>query len=166
MATSHNKSLKWSHPAKLFLEVTTRCNLRCKMCVKQSSGNGIMLGDLAVSTFEALKPAIAKLDRVIISGVGEPLLHPLLEDFILDIKTVLPVCFGHLESLPLTDIWNLVEFKNFRKDVLLYDYPYCGDCGLSPCDYIDSPLFEHDCHTNTVPCCDCPWSGGILNCLQ
>ena len=28
-------------PSKLFLEVTTRCNLRCTMCVKQSFGNGI-----------------------------------------------------------------------------------------------------------------------------
>jgi MoaA/NifB/PqqE/SkfB family radical SAM enzyme len=26
------------HPSKLFVEVTTRCNLRCAMCVKESAG--------------------------------------------------------------------------------------------------------------------------------
>jgi putative metalloenzyme radical SAM/SPASM domain maturase len=438
MLKPYDNALDRPFPSKLFLEVTTRCNLHCKMCVKQSGGNGIATGDLSESTFEMLKPAIACLDEVIISGVGEPLLHPRLEKFIYDIKTrlpstgtvniqtngtlltrrrieallsvdldticisvdavtsdlltsiragaqfgqlekalaflekartrsrcsvpsvgvqfvlmkdnlrhlpqvlqwagrlgvdfaivshllpfdadlsqqavypttsdaamahfrqwkknisrsglriedypaaslkyykirtaderkliamvdsmkaeglrkdislnlaqlmapedvwisqvdsvfekaaavaqaegmdlilparqpehmrrcsfieeggvfvdwegsvspchftwhkyacypggrkkmVQPVCFGHLESAPLIEIWNRDEFKSFRKSVLQYDYPYCGDCGLSPCDYIDDQIFEHDCHTNTVPCCDCPWATGIHNCLQ
>jgi len=438
MLKLHDNAPDWSYPTKAFLEVTTRCNLRCKMCVKQSGDNGIASGDLSVSTFEMLKPAIADLDEVIISGIGEPLLHPRLEMFISDMKSELPssgsvglqtngtlltrrkveslfsvgldticisvdavtsdllasirpgaqfeqlervldllnktrsrsgcsapsvgvqfvlmqdnlrhlpqvlqwagrlgvdfaivshllpfnaalsqkvvypsvsdasmahfqqwkknisrsglriedypaasmkyyknrttgekklitlvdkmkdeglrkdislnlarlmapkdvwisqldsvfdkamdvaqaegmdlilparqpahmrhcsfveegsifvdwegsvspchftwhqyacypdgrkkvvqpVCFGHLESMPLIEIWNSDEFKTFRKSVLQYDYPYCGDCGLSPCDYIDGHVFEHDCHTNTVPCCDCPWPTGILNCLQ
>ena len=427
-----------SYPSKLFLEVTTRCNLCCKMCVKQSCDNGIISGDLSDSTFEMIKPAIAGMDEVIISGIGEPLLHPRLESFIYDIKTALPssgsvglqtngtlltrrkvesllsigldtICisvdavtselltsirtgahfdqlesalfllnetrsrslcsapsvgvqfvlmqdnmrhlpqvlrwagrlgadfaivshllpfdpvssqkvvypsvsdasmahfrrwrknisgsglriedypaasmkyyknrtadenklmamvdamktegfrkdislnlsqlfapkdvwttqveeifekaaaiaqgsgmdlilpalqpshtrqcsfieencvfvdwqgsvspchftwhkyacypegrrkvvqplyFGHIESMPLNEIWNGDAFSSFRKSVLQYDYPYCGDCGLSPCDYIDGPVFEHDCHTNTVPCCDCLWPTGVLNCLQ
>ena len=425
-------------PAKLFLEVTTRCNLHCKMCVKQSSGNGIETGDLTDATFEALLPSVAGLEEVIISGVGEPLLHPRLDDFILDIKKTMPssgsvglqtngtllnqeriegllsvdldticisvdsispdllrrmragaqieqleaalgllhraksrrfcsgpavgiqfvlmqdnlyhlpevlkwagrlgvdfaivshllpfepaispqaaypassdaaidffykwrqvisrsglriedypqasvkyykcrtadekrlielvdamkseadlngltldltglislptkgpepvedlfeeamsvacsegldlilparrpaharrcsfieegavflawdgsvspchftwhryacypqgrrkivqpVSFGCVQSMSLIDIWNNPEFKSFRKGVLGYDYPYCGDCGLAPCDYIEGPEFEQDCHTNRVPCCDCPWPTGVLNCLQ
>ncbi len=437
MLKSYNDALDRPHPAKLFLEITTRCNLRCKMCVKQSIDSDIKSGDMALSTFEALEPAISKLDEVIVSGVGEPLLHPRLEEFIVSIKkrlppsgsvglqtngtllthsriksllsvdldticlsvdaanpdllnairagakieqietalrhldrarrslcpaplvgiqfvlmqdnmfylpqvlrwasrlgvdfaivshllpfdaglsnqvvyplysdaamelfhkwkqkisrsgfeieeypsasmkyyknrtanqkrliqmvdamkseacrkglsldltrlmapqagwaaqvddifeealavaqgtgldlilparqpshtrhcsfieegsvfvawdgsvfpchfawhpyacypngrkkVVQPVCFGRVESKPLIGIWNTAEFKSFRKNVLLYDYPYCGDCGLSPCDYIDGQVFEQDCHTNTVPCCDCPWPTGILNCLQ
>lgn len=431
-------SMDCTHPSKLFLEVTTRCNLRCKMCVKQSCDTGIASGDLTPATFEALKPALAGLEEVILSGVGEPLLHPLLESFISEMKATLPssaavglqtngtllsrdrierlraaeldtICisvdavrpamlnsirggaqieqlesalallaaarnrsqssrlrvgiqfvlmrdnirdlpqvlgwangfgvdfaivshllpfdvaasqqaayssnsdastelfnqwrqkiaraglriedypaasvkfykcrsaaekkliqmvaamksegcrkeifmdlsrlmapqadwisqvgpifeeaattahvlgmdlilparqpaharqcpfletgsafvawdgsvypchfiwhryacypegrkkivqplsFGHLGSMPLIDIWNKPEFTAFRKSVRLYDFPYCGDCGLSPCDYIDGPEFEQDCHTNTVPCCDCPWPTGILNCLS
>jgi putative metalloenzyme radical SAM/SPASM domain maturase len=81
-------------------------------------------------------------------------------------KVVQPVCFGRIESTPLIEIWNSTPFRSFREGVRLYDYPYCGDCGLSPCDYITRTVFEHDCHTNTVPCCDCLWPTGILNCLQ
>lgn len=81
-------------------------------------------------------------------------------------KVVQPVCFGNVGRHPLVEIWNGSALKAFRDSVMRYDYPYCGDCGLSPCDYIDSQDFEHDCHTNTVPCCDCPWPTGILNCLQ
>ncbi len=81
-------------------------------------------------------------------------------------KLVQPQCFGSVESIPLLDIWNTDAFKAFRKSVLQYDFPYCGDCGLSPCDYIDRHVFEHDCHTKTVPCCDCLWPTGVLNCLQ
>ena len=81
-------------------------------------------------------------------------------------KIVQPLYFGNLDSMPLIEIWNGDAFRSFRKSVLQYDFPYCGDCGLSPCDYIDGHVFEHDCHTNTVPCCDCLWPTGVLNCLQ
>jgi putative metalloenzyme radical SAM/SPASM domain maturase len=426
-----------SQPSKLFLEVTTRCNLRCKMCVKQSCDNGIQSGDMSMATFERLKPALANVDEVIISGIGEPLLHPQLETFIQTIKAelsstgsvglqtngtlltrqrierllsvdvdticlsvdaatsellasirtgaqfdqlegalsmldaakrsscfapsvgvqfvlmrdnfrhlpqvlrwagnigvdfaivshVLPfapslspnvvystnsdaatvlfnkwkrrisrsgmrlanypaasmkfyknrtakenkliamvetmkteglqneismnlarlmspqdVCirqvetvfekaaaiaqasgmdlilpalqpsntrhcsfieqnsvfvdwqgsvspchftwhpyacypggrkkivqhlsFGNLDSSSLMDIWKGDAFRSFRNSVLAYDFPYCGDCSLFPCDYIDGDVFHHDCYTNTVPCCDCPWPLGVLNCLQ
>ncbi len=438
MLSSYKQIINRAHPSKLFLEVTTRCNLRCKMCVKQSCDNGIVSGDLTPATFEALKPGLASLDAVVISGVGEPLLHPLLETFIGEIKAhlpssgsvglqtngtllkpgrverlvssgldsicvsvdavnpdtlaslragakfqqlesalgmlgkagkgrsasiprvgvqfvlmqdnmhhlspvlewagrlgvdfvivshllpfdvassrrtaysvssdasielfqqwrqkidraglriedypaasvkfykrrtadekkliemveamktegcrreisldlgrlmatpeeciaqvgaifeeavatarsmgmdlvlpalqptharhcpfieeggvfvawdgavypchftwhqyacypegrkkvVQPVCFGNLESTPLIDIWNSADYSAFRSSVLRYEFPYCGDCGFSPCDYIDGIEFEQDCHTNTIPCCDCPWPSGILNCLR
>lgn len=81
-------------------------------------------------------------------------------------KIVQPLSFGNLNSMSLMDIWNRDKFISFRNSVLQYDYPYCSDCGLSPCDYIDRQAFEQDCHTKTVPCCDCPWPTGILNCLQ
>ncbi len=81
-------------------------------------------------------------------------------------KIVQHLNFGNLESMSMTDIWKGDAFKSFRNSVLEYDFPYCGDCGLSPCDYIDRHVFEHDCYTNIVPCCDCPWPMGVLNCLQ
>lgn len=437
MQKPYPHTLDGAYPSKLFLEVTTRCNLRCKMCVKQSGDNGIESGDMSISTLEKLKPAIAHLDEVIISGIGEPLLHPHLEMFIHKIKAELPssgsvglqtngtlltpprierlrsvnidticisvdaatpdllasirtgaqfeqleralsllnatkglsgaapsvgvqfvlmrdnfrhlpqvlqwagrlgvdfaivshllpfdpclsekvihpthsdaatthfnkwknkisqsglrmehypaasmkfyknrtdkekqliamveemkaeglrkdismnlaglmasrdpwriqiqtviekagviaqtmgmdlilpamqpaherccsfieensafvdwkglvspchftwhpyacypegrkkivqhLCFGNLESMSMMDIWKGDAFRSFRNSVLEYDFPHCGDCGLSPCDYIDGDIFQHDCHTITVPCCDCPWPTGVLNCLQ
>ena len=69
-------------PSKLFVETTTRCNLRCRMCVKQAADGVVPEGDLLPRTFDALAPAFPNVESLVLSGVGEPLLHPLLEDFI------------------------------------------------------------------------------------
>lgn len=69
-------------PSRLFVEVTTRCNLRCPMCTKQSPGCGIVEGDMSVETFDRLVPALSRLEALILNGIGEPLLHPSLERFI------------------------------------------------------------------------------------
>lgn len=77
------------HPSKLFVEVTTRCNLRCGMCVKQS-GDGIMEGSMPPEMFDALAPAFPHLDALVLNGIGESLLHPHLETFIGKAKRSLP----------------------------------------------------------------------------
>ena len=75
------------YPSKLFVEVTSRCNLRCAMCVKQTEGCSIDEGDMALATFKALTPALGNIESLILNGVGEPLLHPRLELFIEKAKT-------------------------------------------------------------------------------
>lgn len=71
-----------SHPSKLYVETTTRCNLKCQSCVKQSKENGITEGDISMAAFMALAPVFPHLESLVLNGIGEPLLHPLLEDFI------------------------------------------------------------------------------------
>ena len=78
------------HPSKLFVEVTTRCNLRCAMCVKQAPGQGLAEGDMSEDTFARLAPALAKLDALVLNGIGESLLHPHLERFIEAAKPAMP----------------------------------------------------------------------------
>ena len=78
------------HPSKLFVEVTTRCNLRCSMCVKEAPGQGIAEGDMSRETFARLAPAFPRLDALIMNGMGEPLLHPELARFIEDARRELP----------------------------------------------------------------------------
>ena len=70
------------YPAKLFVELTTRCNLSCPMCVKQSPGNEIANGDMSREKFLALSAAFPNLQALILNGIGESLLHPELEEFI------------------------------------------------------------------------------------
>ena len=70
------------HPSKLFVETTTRCNFQCRACVKQSAGNEIREGDMSMATFMALAPTFPHLESLVLNGIGEPLLHPLLEEFI------------------------------------------------------------------------------------
>jgi putative metalloenzyme radical SAM/SPASM domain maturase len=80
-------------------------------------------------------------------------------------KFVQPKVFGNLTATCLETIWNAEDFRRFRNQVLSYDYPYCGNCTFAPCDYIGTASFSHDCHTLEVPCGDCPWCDGLLQCL-
>lgn len=79
-----------NHPTKLFVETTTRCNLKCQSCVKQSHENGILEGDMSMATFMALAPTFPHLESLVLNGIGEPLLNPLLEDFIRISKSFMP----------------------------------------------------------------------------
>lgn len=77
-------------PSKLFVETTSRCNLGCLMCVKQTSGCEIAEGDMLTSTFASLRPAFRHLDALILNGVGEPLLHPMLDEFVCEARRLMP----------------------------------------------------------------------------
>ncbi|HOP41533.1 MAG TPA: radical SAM/SPASM domain-containing protein [Geobacteraceae bacterium] len=78
------------HPSRLFIELTTRCNLSCPMCVKQSWDNGIKEGDMSMETFLSLAPAFPHAEAIILNGIGESLLHPELEEFIRIAKSSMP----------------------------------------------------------------------------
>ncbi|KAB2887268.1 MAG: radical SAM/SPASM family putative metalloenzyme maturase [Desulfobulbaceae bacterium] len=69
-------------PEKLYVELTTRCNLHCPMCVKQADGSDIAEGDLPLDTFKRLLPSLGHIRSLILNGIGEPLLHPDLEEII------------------------------------------------------------------------------------
>lgn len=79
-----------THPSKLFVETTTRCNLGCQMCVKQTAGCELHEGDMSPETFAALAPALPHLGALILNGIGEPLLNPHLESFIRTAKALMP----------------------------------------------------------------------------
>ncbi|RLC06342.1 MAG: radical SAM protein [Deltaproteobacteria bacterium] len=81
------------------------------------------------------------------------------------IKHVTPVFFGNiLESSP-EDIWTSDAFKTFRTKVKQYDYPNCHAWCEIRCDYVLDEPFYQDCYINDIPCCDCHWNLGLLNCL-
>lgn len=69
-------------PDKLYVELTTRCNLHCPMCVKQSAGSNIAEGDLSFEIFKLLLPSLGNVHNLILNGIGEPLLHPDLEEIV------------------------------------------------------------------------------------
>ena len=77
-------------PSKLFVETTTRCNLRCQMCVKHTGDSDIPEGDLSMETFAALEPALPHAKALILNGIGESLLHPELDEFIHRAKKLMP----------------------------------------------------------------------------
>ena len=101
-------------PGKLFVETTTRCNLGCFMCVKQTAGCAMTEGEMTPERFAALEPAFPHLETLLLNGIGEPLLNPGLEGFIRRARRSMPAagCIGFQSNgLLLTDsrAFSLVE---------------------------------------------------------
>lgn len=73
--------------AKVYVEPTTRCNLRCRTCMR---GAWDEPGDqMSAATFAALVQGLAEvktLTSVAFWGIGEPLLHPDLPQMIRQVK--------------------------------------------------------------------------------
>jgi putative metalloenzyme radical SAM/SPASM domain maturase len=79
-----------SYPSKLFVEVTTSCNLGCSMCVKQTGKCMIVEGEMDAQIFTELESALPHAETLILNGVGEPLLHPQLESFVRRARGLMP----------------------------------------------------------------------------
>jgi len=61
-------------PVALQIEVTSNCNLRCRMCPLTSgtSSSGISPGDISDATWSQLLPLARRARQVFVSGFGEP----------------------------------------------------------------------------------------------
>lgn len=68
-------------PAELYLEVTNRCNLKCKMC-PQFWGMPEPDADLDLDAVKAIIAQLPRLDRVVLHGVGESVLNPALPEIV------------------------------------------------------------------------------------
>ncbi len=81
-------------------------------------------------------------------------------------KSVNAKIFGNVRDKGILDIWNDPSFRSFREEVLSYDFPFCSNCNVVPCQYLIAEDFEQDCYGNSVPCGDCFWCMGIFNCMR
>ena len=62
-------------PEELYLELTNRCNLRCRTC-PQYFGMPETTHDLSWERVLEITDQVQDLRRVVLHGIGEPLLHP------------------------------------------------------------------------------------------
>lgn len=76
------KNITDHSPQKIYVELTTRCNLHCQMCVKQMAGSCIAEADMDVVVFRRLLPSLLHADTLILNGIGESLLHANLVEII------------------------------------------------------------------------------------
>jgi len=81
-------------------------------------------------------------------------------------KQVRPWVFGNLQDKDIMEIWNGPLYRDFRENVLRYQFPFCFDCGFALCDYVQGEDFEQDCYIQSVPCGACLWCTGLFRCLQ
>jgi len=79
-----------SHPDKVYVELTTRCNLHCPMCVKYAAGSSIPESDLAMAIFARLAQDLPYIRELILNGIGEPLLHPELPAMLEMARALMP----------------------------------------------------------------------------
>lgn len=74
---------------RAYLEVNSRCNLDCAMCVRQSwrDPQGMMSWDTFQSVVDGLR-AFPDLKRVYLGGFGEPLMHPRIVDMVAQLNAL------------------------------------------------------------------------------
>ena len=72
-------------PEEIYLEVTNRCNLRCRTC-PQFFGMAERSHDLMWEQFVAIVGQFPRLRRVVLHGIGEPLLNPELGRMVRHLK--------------------------------------------------------------------------------
>lgn len=68
---------------KIYIEVTTACNLNCQTCIRHSWTDPS--SHMKADTFERILasiPAFPALDRVVLTSFGEPLTHPRIMEMI------------------------------------------------------------------------------------
>lgn len=75
--------------ARLYIEPTSRCNLTCQTCIRNTWEE--RLGDMDEKTFERLVVQLARfphLESVMFGGFGEPLAHPAIVDMVRAVKSL------------------------------------------------------------------------------
>ena len=69
--------------------------------------------------------------------------------------------FGNVKESNISDIWNSLEYTEFRNRVKNFEFSPCISCGQ--CDLSDDNV--EDCYGNVKPTCGaCLWAEGLLSC--
>ncbi len=77
-------------PQRLSVEITTKCNLKCEICPKQSPNYHDPQRDMDFEVYKKLLPVFPYISSIVLNGIGEPLLHEELERFVALAKENMP----------------------------------------------------------------------------
>lgn len=74
--------------SKLYIEVTNRCNLNCRTCIRHvwNEPSGMMSGQTFEAIIKGLDTFPSLPETVFFGGFGEPLFHPQITDMISRVK--------------------------------------------------------------------------------
>jgi MoaA/NifB/PqqE/SkfB family radical SAM enzyme len=74
MVRDNRKEIIPALPTQLYIETTNRCNSKCNICVRTFKKNE-SLWDLSVEELKSIVQQFPRLERVVLHGIGEPLLN-------------------------------------------------------------------------------------------
>src|SRR5262245_65039969 len=88
-------------PRSLYLETTNRCDSKCQTCIRTFTTLE-RPADLTLERVQAIAEQFPVLDRVVLHGIGEPLLNPELFDIIAYLKKRVPAVLFNSDAIGLT----------------------------------------------------------------
>ncbi len=77
-----------SHPSRLYIETTTRCNLSCGFCPRTLTEPAD--NEISIELIGRLSPVLKMAESVVLNGLGEPLLHPEINKIVRLCKSEMP----------------------------------------------------------------------------
>lgn len=124
-----------THLAKIYIEPTTACNLDCITCFRNawSEQNGRMTDETFTRLLDSLR-ALDPIPSVYFGGIGEPLFHPRLTEWIKQVKAL----GAHVELI--TNGTLLSEAKSRQLIDADLDQLWVSIDGASPESYADVRL--------------------------
>jgi len=171
-----NPSTDIHTPRKVYVELTTKCNLDCEMCIRHSWQQPG--GSMSRSTFQAILQQLTELphiDTVHFGGYGEPLVHPDVHAFLdlakrQELRTELvtngtlldPQTIERLVDLPLDKL--IVSVDGISEPSRRHLHP--GSFAAFSTALLQ--LYERnqsDCTCDVAPrCSECLWAMGLVQC--
>ena len=88
-------------PRSLYLETTNRCDSKCQTCIRTFQTLEPP-ADLTLERVQAIVAQFPVLDRVVLHGIGEPLLNPQIFDIVAYLKTRVASVLFNSDAISLT----------------------------------------------------------------
>ncbi len=86
MAQPSRPAVVGALPRSLYLETTNRCDSKCQTCIRTFETLEPP-ADLTLDRVRMIAEQFPALDRVVLHGIGEPLLNPQIFDIVSYLKT-------------------------------------------------------------------------------
>ena len=88
-------------PRSLYLETTNRCDSKCQTCIRTFQTLEPP-ADLTLERVQAIVAQFPVLDRIVLHGIGEPLLNPQIFDIVAYLKTRVASVLFNSDAISLT----------------------------------------------------------------
>ena len=101
MAQPSRPAVVGTLPRSLYLESTNRCDSKCQTCIRTFETLE-QPADLTLERVRSIVEQFPTLDRVVLHGIGEPLLNPEIFDIVAYLKTRVATVLFNSDAIGLT----------------------------------------------------------------